>query len=168
MRNFSREIFKNLTWRRRKKNTEENSWDFWVLWYNQDACFWPYDYSCVGYTKTLKNLANLLLQLWKQYFLLLLFWAFDSIFIGFAVKCNSAWLLLFVPPLPLCYCCLVSWMVHATPIRFRPVRFRPNDSGRTIQARHDSGRTRFRPVMLKKFGHDSGQTWFRPVTIQAD
>ena len=72
--------------------------------------------------------------------------------------------------------------------RFRPARFRPNDSGRTIQAGHDSGRSRFRPVTIQahldsgqictiqawhdsgpttQAGHDSGQSRFRPVTIQA-
>ena len=72
--------------------------------------------------------------------------------------------------------------------RFRPARFRPNDSGRTIQAGHDSGRSRFRPVTIQahldsgqictiqawhdsgpttQAGHDSGQSRFRPITIQA-
>ena len=68
--------------------------------------------------------------------------------------------------------------------RFRPAQFRPHDSGRTIQARHDSGRTRFRPVTIQadldsgrkctiqaghdsgrtiQAGHDSGPSRFRPV-----
>ena len=46
--------------------------------------------------------------------------------------------------------------------RFRPARFRPNDSGRMTQAGHDSGLSRFRPVTIQ--AHlDSGQI----CTIQA-
>ena len=51
-----------------------------------------------------------------------------------------------------------------------PSLFRPSkhDSGQidTIQAKHHSGRTQFRPVMIQA-SHDSGQTRFRPDIIQA-
>ena len=60
--------------------------------------------------------------------------------------------------------CMQITSSRITPIRFRPVRFRPNDSGRTIQAGHDSGRTRFRPKILVTIqaGLDSGRSRFRP------
>ena len=60
--------------------------------------------------------------------------------------------------------CMQITSSRITPIRFRPVRFRPNDSGRTIQAGHDSGRTRFRPdtIQAENFVNDSGRSRFRP------